>query len=589
MVTSVTPRPSYSFLRYRRLWEQYIAPQWRLVSLLTIFLLTTIGLQLLTPFILGQFIDAVTHGRAADTLFVLAVVYLCVAFFARGVRVGETYTAERLAWITTNALRLDVARHCLRLDLSFHHQHTPGELIERVDGDVSMLNNLFSRFVLVLINSVLLTVGMLVVLLLIDLRIGLTLLVYTGCYLLVNILLSRIPPPYFVKARQAEAELFGFLEERLSGTEDIRANGAVDSVLHRLTFFLRQRFLLQRRAELVSQEVRGVRMLMYIIGTLIALGLDAYLYLSGTITLGIVYLIFAYTMQLWDPLREITHQIGDFQQAVAGLSRLDELLQTRTAIPDGELEQLPEGPLAISFETVSFGYQAAKPVLHAISFSLTPGTVLGVLGRTGSGKTTLTRLLLRFYDPDEGCIRLNGVDLKMIKLDVLRSRVAVVTQDVQLFHASVRNNLTLFDRSISDSAIEDALKTLGLLEWSQRLPQGLDTILRSGGESLSAGQAQLVALTRIFLAHPDLVILDEASSRLDPVTEALLDRAISGLLRGRTGIIIAHRLTTLKHVDEVMILERGRVGEYGPREQLAQGSESYYSRLLQVDDMEDAK
>lgn len=589
MVTSVTPRPSHSFFRYRRLWEQYIAPQWRLVSLLAIFLLTTIGLQLLTPFILGQFIDAVTHGRAADTLFVLAVVYICVAFFARGVRVGETYTAERLAWITTNALRLDVARHCLRLDLSFHHQHTPGELIERVDGDVSMLNNLFSRFVLVLINSVLLTVGILVVLLLIDLRIGLALLVYTVCYLLVNILLSRIPPPYFVKARQAEAELFGFLEERLSGTEDIRANGAVDSVLHRFTFFLRQRFLLQRRAELVSQEVRGVRMLMYIIGTLIALELDAYLYLSGAITLGIVYLIFAYTMQLWDPLREITHQIGDFQQAVAGLSRLDELLQTRTDIPDGELEQLPEGPLAVSFEAVSFGYQAAKPVLRAISFSLTPGNVLGILGRTGSGKTTLTRLLLRFYDPDEGCIRLNGVDLKMVKLDVLRSRVAVVTQDVQLFHASVRNNLTLFDRSISDSAIEYALKTLGLLEWSQRLPQGLDTILRSGGENLSAGQAQLVALTRIFLAHPDLVILDEASSRLDPVTEALLDRAMSGLLRGRTGIIIAHRLTTLKHVDEVMILERGRVGEYGPREQLALGSESYYSRLLQVDDMEDVE
>ncbi|GHO49151.1 ABC transporter ATP-binding protein [Ktedonospora formicarum] len=566
MHTSGTLLSTHALRRFRHLWKQYLATQWRLSSLLALFLLATIGLQLLTPYMLGLFIDAATGGKPTEQLLVLAVMYLCLAFLARAVRVGETYTAERLAWITTNALRLDVARHCLRLDLSFHHQHPPGELLERVDGDVSMLNNLLSRFVLVLINSTLLTVGMLIVLLLIDLRIGLTLLGYTALYLLINIYISRFPPPYFVQARHTEAELYGFLEERLSGREDIRANGAVHYVTQRLTVFLRQRFRLQRRAELVSQAVRGVRMLMYILGTLIALGLDGYLYLNGAITLGIVYLIFAYTMQLWDPLREMTNQLGDFQRAVAGLSRLDELLQTNTRLADGELEHISAGPLTVSFEDVSFGYQAGEPVLRDLSFRLPSGKVLGILGRTGSGKTTITSLLLRFYDPDKGCIRINGVDLKTIKVDVLRSRVAMVTQDVQIFHASVRDNLTFFDQTISDHALKQALETLGLWDWAEQLPQGLDTMLRSGGGNLSAGQAQLIALTRVFLAHPDLVILDEASARLDPVTEALLDRAMSGLFHGRTGIIIAHRRTALKHVDDVMLIAHGQKAHYSPRE-----------------------
>jgi ATP-binding cassette subfamily B protein len=231
---------------------------------------------------------------------------------------------------------------------------------------------------------------------------------------------------------------------------------------------------------------------------------------------------------------------------------------------------------------------AKERVLHNLSFALKPGTVLGLLGRTGSGKTTLCRLLFRLYDPDEGVICFDcassgaPVDLRALPLSELRCRVGVVTQDIQLFQASVRDNLTLFDPSIPDERIECAVRDLGMGEWLASLPEGLDTKLASGGGGLSAGEAQLLALARIFLQDPGLVILDEASSRLDPATEAMIEHAVDALIQDRTAIIIAHRLGTVQRADEILILDEGRICEHGPRAQLASEPTSRFYRLLQT-------
>ncbi len=226
---------------------------------------------------------------------------------------------------------------------------------------------------------------------------------------------------------------------------------------------------------------------------------------------------------------------------------------------------MPPGPLALAFREVSFSYNGSGPVLEDISFQVQPGAVLGLLGRTGSGKTTLARLVFRLYDVKAGSIRLNGVDLREFQLSALRRNISIVTQNVQLFRASIRDNLTFFDRSIPDERILQTLEDLELGDWYRSLPNGLDTVLDPGGRSLSAGEGQLLAFTRVFLRDPALVILDEASSRLDPATEARLERAIDKLLQGRTAIIIAHRLHTVQRADEIMILENGSVSEYGAR------------------------
>jgi len=213
---------------------------------------------------------------------------------------------------------------------------------------------------------------------------------------------------------------------------------------------------------------------------------------------------------------------------------------------------------------------------------LKPGSVLGLLGRTGSGKTTLARLIFRLYDPASGCVEINGQDIRQSKLETLRRNIAIVTQDVQLFRGSIRDNLTFFDRSIPDEKILGTLDELELGDWYASLANGLDTKLDIGSRSLSAGEAQLLAFTRVFLRDPGLVILDEASSRLDPATEQRLERAIDKLLQNRTAIIIAHRLGTVQRADEIMILESGRVIEYGDRQALAANLDSHFYQLLQT-------
>jgi ATP-binding cassette subfamily B protein len=211
---------------------------------------------------------------------------------------------------------------------------------------------------------------------------------------------------------------------------------------------------------------------------------------------------------------------------------------------------------------------------------------LGLLGRTGSGKTTLTRLIFRLYDPDTGRIRLgrNGAttDVREVPTIELRRRVGMVTQTIQLFHATVRDNLTFFDENISDEAILAVIADLGLSEWYASLSDGLDTELESGGGGLSAGEQQLLAFTRIFLQDPGLVILDEASSRLDPATEHLIERAVDKLVQNRTAIVIAHRLGTVQRADEIMILEEGHIREYGARTELAADPSSRFYSLLQT-------
>jgi ATP-binding cassette, subfamily B, bacterial len=259
-------------------------------------------------------------------------------------------------------------------------------------------------------------------------------------------------------------------------------------------------------------------------------------------------------------------QIENMQNIGATVERMGELLGQHSQITDGnESFERQDEPLALIFDDVSFEYAEDKPVLNDLSFTLAQGEILGLLGRTGGGKTTLARLVFRLYDPVKGCIRLGDHDICSLRLNELRGRVAYVTQDVQLFQASVRDNVTFFDRTIQDDKILEVIDTLGLTNWYQGLPDGLDTRLETGGRSLSAGEAQLLALTRVFLQDPVLIILDEASSRLDPATEQLLERAIDRLLEGRTAIIIAHRLTTVNRSDHILILDEGRTCEFGDR------------------------
>ncbi|HEY3110099.1 MAG TPA: ABC transporter ATP-binding protein, partial [Chloroflexota bacterium] len=325
----------------------------------------------------------------------------------------------------------------------------------------------------------------------------------------------------------------------------------------------------------------GVVGLLFVLGTGAALGLSAALYGAGTITLGTIYLVFRYTAMLRQPLERLSRQMHSLQQATGGIVRVRELLATEARVVDGPGATFPDGALSVELDGVSFGYES-ELVLRGVSCRVEPGEVLGLLGRTGSGKTTISRLLFRLHEPTAGVVRLGGTDVRCARLASLRGRIGLVTQDVQLFEGTLRDNVALFDRSVNDARLGEVFAELGLDEWLHALPAGLDTPLGAGGRGLSAGEAQLVALARVFLKAPGLIILDEASSRLDPATERLLERAVTRLLDGRTGVVIAHRLATVERADRILILEDGRVAEVGRPADLARDPDSRFARLLRA-------
>ncbi|MGN6360587.1 MAG: ABC transporter ATP-binding protein [Thermomicrobiales bacterium] len=569
--------------QYWALLAGYLRPQWRGVTALAVLLSADIGLQLLNPQIVRYFIDTALAGGAANRLLAAASLFLLVALVTQALAVAATYTGENVAWAATNALRGDLAAHCLSLDQSFHTQRTPGELIERIDGDVTVLANFFSRLVIDVLGNLVLLAGVLALLFREDTRVGLGLTAFVLITFAVLMGLRTRAVPRWIADREASARFFGALGEQLGGREDVRANGATAYALRRFTERLRAWLPVRRRANLAGYSMWGASLALFAGANAVAFALGASLWRAGAITLGTVYLIFNYTELLRRPIERLRTQLADLQQAGASIARVTELLNLESAIRDGVGTPLPPGALAVSLDHVTFGYGAEAPVLHDVTLDLAPERVLGLLGRTGSGKTSIARLLCRLADPTVGVVYLGGVPLRDASLDELRDRVSLVTQDVQLFQGTVRDNVTFINPAIPDARIIATLDTLGLASWFRALPKGLDSELLGVDGSLSGGEAQLLAFVRVFLRDPGLVILDEASSRLDPATETLLERAIDALLAGRTAIVIAHRLATVARADEIAILEGGRIVERGERARLSGDAASRFARLLQTD------
>lgn len=574
--------------RYWSLLVDYLAPQKGAVLLLALALVSDIGLQLANPQVVGYFLDTAQTRGGLDRLFGAAVLFLAIALIHQGLQVAVTYVGENVAWTATNLLRADLALHCLKLDMSFHKRYKPGELIERVDGDVNQLAAFFSLAVLRLGANLLLVAGVLVLLAWLDWHIGLAVFAcaLVGIYGMYR--LNALTVPRWQALRQAEAQLFGFLEEWLNGTEEIHTTGAKGYIMLQLYQALRERWRRILAAMRIQVLLQRVPFTAFAFAYVAAHVLGTSLFREGRVTIGSLFLVFYYLGILSGPLWEILHQVDALQRAGAGINRVAELRQVQPVLHDGPGVSFPRGPLAVEFDDVSFHYEddAASDVLQHLTFALKPGTVLGLLGRTGSGKSTLTRLLFRFHDPSSGAVRLGdggtrAFDLREARQSELRAHVGLVTQEVQLFQASVRQNLTLFDDTIPDERLRQVLAEVGLGEWLAALPQGLDTQLEAGG-GLSAGEAQLLAFARVFLAAPGAVVLDEASSRLDPATETRIERAMDRLLVGRTGVIVAHRLSTVQRADEIMILEDGHIVEHGARAALAADPDSRFSRLLQT-------
>ena len=579
MPATVSPTP----VAYRSLLMMYLRPHASLLGWLVTLLLAGIALKVASPLLVGRFVDGALGGAPQSALLEIGGLFLLASIAQQALLVGATYFGERVAWSATNALREDLAAHCLSMDAPFHERHTPGELIERVDGDVTAVASFFSQFVIQVLGNVVLLLGILVVLCVFDARVGALLTLFAALALLLMLKTRAIAVRSWVNFRETSARLFGFIEEHLNGLEDLRTAGAEAHALGTLGRHASARVHAARIARLLSGVPWSMPILLSAIGTALIYGLSALLVGAGALTIGAAFTLYFYVRLLFIPLNHISSQLEEFQRASAGIVRIQQVRSWRsTLVEPVRPVPLPDGPLSLEVERVHFAYHPGESVVSDLSFTLTAGATLALIGRTGSGKTTITRLVARLWDVDSGCVRVGGVDVRQVRREVLRARIGVVSQQPQLFRASVRENLTLFDRSIADALILRALEELQLGAWVQRLPCGLDTLVGAGGRGVSAGEAQLLGLARVFLRDPGLVILDEPSSRLDPATERLVNAALSRLLEHRTGLIVAHRLDTLEHVDSVLVLEGGRVLECGPRQSLASDPASHFARLLRA-------
>jgi len=548
-------------------------------GLLSALLAVSSALSLAGPLVIRRIVDVAQSGTTTATVSGLAVAYLLIAIATQAIAVVVSWFATITAWSTTNQIRLRMTRHVLGLDHEFHRRHTPGELIQRVDGDVTSVSDFLGRVLSRAIGAALLVVGMLIVLAVIDWRLAVGLAAYATLAALTVMRTRHRAVAESSDEMGSYARLYGGIEERLTAAEDLRSNGAGPHAMWRFV---------EESANALQSSVRRESAFLRLwwavhgsvaAGSAVALAVGALLVASNVVTVGTAFLLLQYVLLLARPLEDAVQQLETVQKANGAMVRVIDLLGIKAAVLDEGQTLPPPGALAIGFDHVSFGYGDEAAVLRNINLHVDGGRSIGVVGRTGSGKTTASRLLLRLVEATSGTVSLGGVPIADIPMAELRRRVALIPQEVELFAGSVRDNVTLFDDVPTDADVIDALHLAGL---STLVTGGIDRPLGAGGAGLSAGEAQLLALARVWLRRPDLVVLDEATARIDPETEARLDDAVHALMQGRTTVIIAHRLSTLHRVDEIAVFDHGRLVEHGDRGLLARDGESRFRQLLEL-------
>jgi len=469
-----------------------------------------------------------------------------------------------------STLRIKAFRHIHDLSMLTQNTERRGSLVSRVTSDVDTIS-MFVQFggLMLMVNIAQLTLATVLMVIYSPILAAVVWICYLPLFYVIHTFQGIVGRAY-TTVRQRVGDMLGAISEAVVGASTIRAYGVEDRTAERIDVAVDD----HRRAA-IGAQVRAViaftsGQLVSGLTTAVVIVVGTVLAVHGQLTLGEL-LAFLFLVNLFTtPVQQATEILNEMQNAIAGWRRVIGIIDTTADVADpGEKGvALPRGPITVDFEHVGYAYPGGEPVLHDINLRIEPRSRVAIVGETGSGKSTLAKLLTRLMDPSDGSVRIDGVDLRDVRFSSLRSRVVLVPQEGFLFDASLLENITF---GKPDATADDVLLTLtelGLDGWLASLPQGLGTDVGQRGESMSAGERQLVALARAYLADPDLLVLDEATSAVDPNTEVRLQRALDSLTRGRTSIAIAHRLSTAQAADEVIVVDAGRIIERGHHAQL---------------------
>jgi ATP-binding cassette, subfamily B, multidrug efflux pump len=550
-----------------------------LVSFLLIIVMA--GLDLVGPYLTKVAIDGYIRKGNAAGLSGLAALYMSTLLLAFVVRFGQVYILQMTGQRVMMDLRREIYAHLQRLHVAYFDQNPVGRLMTRVTTDVDAVNELFTSGVVTVFGDLFTLFGIMGVMVAMNWKLALVTFSVIPFFFLVTNWFRRGSRATFREVRRWVARINAFLQENITGMAVVQ--------LFRREERNREAFAAINRAHTDANLAQifyyavfypAIELLAALATALILL-YGGWRVIAGTLTLGALVAFIQYSERFWRPISDLSEKFNILQQAMASSERIFTLLDTEAKV------QAPAAPVRlervhgrVGFENVSFSYHPGAPVLHDIDFTVEAGRSVALVGATGAGKTSIISLLERFYDVQAGRVTLDGVDVRLLDPAQLRSSLALVLQDVHLFSGTIASNIRL-GSAISDERIEQAARAVHAHRFIEALPLGYATEVRERGATLSVGQKQLLSFARALAHDPRVLILDEATSSVDTETEALIQDALKVLLQGRTAIVIAHRLSTIQHVDEILVMHKGRVRERGTHQELL-AQRGLYWRLYQL-------
>ncbi|ALC88317.1 multidrug ABC transporter ATP-binding protein [Bacillus sp. FJAT-22090] len=564
----------------KRIWNYMEKQKIAMIASIIFVIISTI-LNLLVPYFIGVIIDDYIIPKDMEgtlrVLLLLALIYIAASIFTW----LQTFLMVRLSLKTIRILRQHLFEKFQTLSLRFFDKRTHGDLMSRVTNDIESLNNALSQSVIQIFSSILMVSGVAIAMFMLNWMLALVSLTIIPLIIITTKKIITYSGSNFIRRQRDLGELNGFVEEAISGNEVITIFGQEEKTFTKFALVNERLRQSATAADTVSGFLGPINNFINNLGLALIIGIGALMTVQEMATVGIIAAFVTYSRQFFRPINQLSSLLNTFQSAIAGAERVFEIMDEAPDLTDkNDAIEVNSFRGEVEFSNVNFSYEDGKPILKEISFRARAGEKIALVGPTGSGKTTVINLLMRFYDINSGEIKIDGRKIQDYKISSLREKIGIVLQDTFLFSGTIMENIRYGRLEATDEEVVNAAKLASAHGFIKHLPDQYKTEITSGGSSLSQGQRQLLSIARAILADSDILILDEATSSIDTRTEIAIQQGLSRLSEGRTSFVIAHRLKTIENADQILVIHEGELIEYGTHEALLQ-KKGFYNELYE--------